>query len=260
MRNNLASRQDMRSRTLALGACAADYCAYVRKGQLDVERWDQVDLSEHWKFLDAKFGELEADLQLALPYQTYTANAHSYPPWYQHVPAKSGGPSTVHSYECVDDVSIWNAERMARIKLQTTVLSHGLVHATTSASKLDSNNYVSAAKEALVTNILRVVEEVCASVFYCFSYKPHGSHPVACFEDVAGAKAYALVSPLAVTAECLQQLPAPKTAAKTVEWIAHVLDVMRERLGISEAWCWRDGDEEVAKSNIEHSLRFDGDV
>jgi hypothetical protein len=49
-------------------------------------------------------------------------------------------------------------------------------------------------------------------------------------------------------------------AAETVDWIAHVLDMMRERLGVAEAWCWRDEDEEIARSNIERSLRFDGDV
>jgi hypothetical protein len=104
---------------------------------------------------------------------------------------------------------------MARIKLQAVALSYGLFNATNSASNLDSGNNHSAAKQALATNALSLVEDLCASVFYCFAYQPHGSRTISSFEDVAGAKAYALISPLAVAAECLQQLPAPEIAAET---------------------------------------------
>lgn len=256
MRHNLAERQDLRSRTLALGASTADYCSRLRRLQSRRQVEDDPELVEQWRSLDIQFDALEADLHLALPYCTSSVDVQTYPQWYRPISSKPGGPLTTHSYRSEDDAAIWNAERMARMRLQSLALISEISHGIPAATRSDDDGMEPDSKHALSTDVQGLVEDLCASIFYCLSSKPHGSKATASFEDIAGGKAYALISPLAVASECLQTLPASDTVAETLEWITDVTAAMRHKLGISEAWCWESTNEDEARDNIERELNF----
>ena len=105
--------------------------------------------------------------------------------------------------------------------------------------------------------VLDLVEDLSASVYFCLSHRASGMTPIARLEDVAGAKAYALISPLGVAGQCVEMVAAHEEASERMTWISHVLKVMQEKLGISEAWCWREGQNKIGKASVERELAFD---
>ena len=242
---------------MAMGASVADFCAQNGELASDLDIQSRSEVFKNWKSLESNINQLESDLRSALPPHKSHVDARTYPRWYQDVAIKPGGPINVYSYQCEDAATIWNTARMARMKLLSATLRSNLLERTTCATKDNRDHYEQVSEATLAAHVVELVEELCASVFYCLSCKQNGFREISSFEDVAGAKAYALISPLAVAAECLRRLPDQIRPAGRVEWIEHVIGVMGDRLGISESWCWREGNEVAAWIEIERTLRFD---
>lgn len=93
-------------------------------------------------------------------------------------------------------------------------------------------------------------------MLYSLAHRADGQLEVTSFEDIAGAKAYALILPLSIARSCCGKLPASLATSEKYGWTQHVLGVMQKRIGPSEAWCWRDGEEMSAKVDIERILSF----
>jgi hypothetical protein len=240
-----------------MGASVADFCAQNGEIRHDLEIHSGSDIFQRWKSLDSQFDHLESDLRSALPYHKSPVDTHTYPRWYHDIAVKPDGPINVYSYQCESAATIWNTARMARMTLLSATLNSKLLRRTACATTFDGEQDDHFNETALAAHIVELTEDLCASIFYYLSRKHEGAGEISSFKDVAGAKAYALISPLAVAAECLRRLPDRARPVGRVEWIANVLQVMRDRLGISESWCWRDGDEVSAWIEIERTLRFD---
>ena len=264
IRTSLALKTDLKSRTTTVASHVADICASIRQESLRTEpNFGQRSVLSDWcssivKSLDAR----EAELRDSLPYRSDIASVDSYPAWYQPISTHVGGPKTVHRYYGLRAASTWNTYRMARIKLYS-----GLIASGTSLNPLQSlvsddepqRSHPGRNSEHMTTNALGLIEDLCASVSYCLLHKSDGRPVATTFSDIYGARAYALISPLAVATECVQSIQKSNgyAAVGTLEWMQNVLIVMREKFGISEAWCWKDGHDEEARVQIERELHFD---
>lgn len=259
MRTELASRFDLKSRVLALAAQAGDLCALARAEMQSVslqqgnETHDQLDLLRH------TFEQLGHELRASFPYRSASSDLFAYPIWYRPVSTLAGGPREVHQYLSAEDVATWNTYRMAFLRLQTTIAKAGLQESGI-ALPLSSGEYRGDNKGLHIATAesLALSDATCASIFYSLSSRGDGQPEIQSLEDVPGAKAYALITPLAVTLRCFDELPPSPMASKVRTWIKNVLDIMEQRLGVSEAWCWRDEDESIAKLEIERILSFEG--
>lgn len=156
----------------------------------------------------------------------------------------------MHSYAEGAHAEIWNTYRMARMSLYRSELSL-LQH-----EQVSSTQEQPATAKGLSDKISQLVHEVCASVFWSLTYRTAGAKATDSFEDVPGARAYMLISPLGVARECARTLP---DSSAVCAWIENVQRILEERLGISEAFCWKDGDEVAGKARIEQTLKFDDD-
>ncbi len=200
---------------------------------------------------------MEVELHNSIPYCSRETDMYKLPKWYRLISAYPGGPQSAHSYRTEEHAAIWNTDRMARTKLYTTALQYGLhqIQLLCTFTGPDLNQTC----QPLMSQVLSVVEETCASVFYVLSHRDDGLPQVSSFEDVTGAIAYALISPLTVAKECAG-LVSDSSVTGRLEWISHVIAVIQANLGVSEAWCWRGDDEAAARTRIEHELSFDDGI
>ena len=235
---------------------AADCCAQLRRlehqnsGELPIELHDQIET------LQSTFDAVEIEMQESLSYSAESSDTYICPGWYRPIMNYRGSPLSVHFYSSVNDVAIWNTYRMARMKLHSTVFDQQLHEPITTSALKRTGMSRHETLQALIMKISTLIEDVCASVFYSFSHREDGLQPISSFEDIAGAKAYALITPLTIARDCLARAELTDASPARLDWINRVLKVMEERLGVSEAWCWEDGDEMAAKLEIERQLSF----
>lgn len=239
MRKNFTAKTDLRSRTWSLAASTADICALMLKEKALPRARRHTELRKQFELLNSAFDSLESELEISTPYHTQESRSGLYPRWYSVVSTRTGGPQNLHSYAAMQDAAVWNFERMARMKLQSLALDLSLCESSV-AAKLSS-----------------LIEDLCASIYYILSYQPDGARPLTSFDDVAGSKAYSLISPIAIAIQCLESNQGLENASDRLLWLKNVLSVFKERLGISDAWCWNDGDEVDARLRIERELSFD---
>lgn len=257
MRKNLATKIDLRSRNLTLAARTADFCARVQKCNPRMNLQQRLELQGEFTSLDYASAQLESELTIVLPYHSQDSDADLYPKWYRIISEYPGAPHTTHQYAALQDVAIWNVERMARMKLQSLALDYELREGCTGPTTSGQHDKSSQSVEVCTSKLLNLVDDLCASVHYTLSHQADGLRPLSSFDDIAGFKAYLLVTPITVATQCLNSLQSSQTARRRLSWLNHILDLFRERLGISEAWCWKDGEEATAKAKFERELSLD---
>lgn len=235
-----------------LGSQAADLCAAMRKSQFGSCVEPRCNLYERYVRLDSAFDRLESDFCIALPFENEPVTAKTYPTWYQLISQHSGGPSTIHTYDQVEHAAIWNAARMARTKLESVARDF----IASSQSRLDSARSNADNMMIRAAQVVRCVEDLCASIFFCISHRLDGQQTIASLQDIPGAKAYALVVPLTIARESLGRLPADDGILHRRLWITNLMKTIEERLGISEAWCWGDDEGDDARERVEKALYF----
>ena len=253
MRKDLASRHDLRSRIVCLAARAADCCAQVRAQDDNVELQQRLELHERLTLLHCAFERIQSELSTVAPYIRRNLNQIIDLEWYRPISSYPGGPSKIHSYNNIDDAALWNTHRMAWIRLECAAVHHQVFPNAPDLPLPSMRAKHSRSVGELNAKMTGLVEDLCASVFYCLTYRAEGSREISCFEDIAGAKAYTLISPLAIAKECLDQ---QRVSTEQSKWISNVLAVMEEKLGVAEAWCWEEGNEMAARIEIERQLSF----
>lgn len=258
MRRNLNTKTDLRSRTLALAARTADFCARVRKRNPRLNVDHRFEVRDEATVLTSAFHELECELEVALPYHSQDSHNDLYPKWYHPISTFLGGPEKIHLYAALKDVGTWNIQRMTYMRLQSLFLDYELCDYSLLSATPERQCEALDSAQMHTAKLLKLVEDLSASIYYTLSHQADGLQPLTSFDEIAGSKAYSLLTPITMAIQSLKSLSSSVQASERLEWLTHVLNVFKEKFGISDAWCWRDGDEDKAKILIEQQLSFDG--
>ena len=119
----LEQRIDVESRALRLGFRVADVCSAQISGNTGEQQFASPEGLAHLSALQTDLDVLEAELHLALPYESKLMNPKTYPKWYWPISMHPGSPKELHSYPSVHACSVWNTYRMSRLRLVSKILT-----------------------------------------------------------------------------------------------------------------------------------------
>ena len=260
----LDSGNDLETRTLRLAFDTIAFCAHVEE-QRQTLRSTLHSTFDTIHTLDKAFSNVHDDLIQTSPYLTVLAGPSLYPSWYSAVSRHPGEPSEVHVY--LNGASdLWNNYRMSRLKFQSTLRNISpelaplpLKNRQSHCPNADDLNKLQEADAIEYSTFVCLIDEICSSVYPVLTGDRNGKSVLTSFAGVSGARALALVTPLNCALSCLKSCD-PELAERILpgrlSWLRNVLEVLGEKAGIREAWCWTDDQEAEAKARIREQLWF----